>query len=161
MKVVGEYSFAGGQEVVTNRFGAQLKEIYKCIEDIDFEKFKTKNSKQVGIMKIIIPKSASILMSIPSKIITKKKVNEILLLLSSNINKVIPNIPKPIINIAVIVNVGDKIKTGKINTIATRPTHFAILFLFTFMIFIIANRIIKFDVNNMSPYIETSIEKFW
>ena len=46
MKVVGEYSFAGGQEVVTNRFGAQLKEIYKCIEDIDCEKFKTKKSKE-------------------------------------------------------------------------------------------------------------------
>ena len=46
MKVVGEFSFAGGQEVVNKKFGKQLKEIYKCIEDIDLEKFKTKESKE-------------------------------------------------------------------------------------------------------------------
>ena len=45
MKVVGEYSFAGGQDVVNKKFSSQLKEIYKCIEDIDLEKFKTKESK--------------------------------------------------------------------------------------------------------------------
>jgi hypothetical protein len=46
MKVVGEYSFAGGQDVVKKKFSSQLKEIYKCIEDIDLEKFKTKKSKE-------------------------------------------------------------------------------------------------------------------
>ena len=46
MKVVGEYSFASGLEVVKSRYEQQLHEIYKCIENIDLEKFKTKESKE-------------------------------------------------------------------------------------------------------------------
>jgi len=46
MKVVGEYSFANGMKVVNERFQNQLNEIYQCIEDIDLEKFKTKESKE-------------------------------------------------------------------------------------------------------------------
>jgi hypothetical protein len=46
MKVVGEYSFANGMEIVKNQFGSQLEEIYDCIQNIDLEKFKTKESKE-------------------------------------------------------------------------------------------------------------------
>jgi Restriction endonuclease BglII len=46
MRVVGEYSFAGGKEVVNDRFSDQLQEIYSCIENIDLEKFKTKVSEE-------------------------------------------------------------------------------------------------------------------
>ena len=46
MKVVGEYSFANGIEVVKNQYQSQLNEIYECIENIELEKFKTKESKE-------------------------------------------------------------------------------------------------------------------
>jgi len=46
MKVVGEYSFANGMEVVKNQYQSQLNEIYECIENIELEKFKTKESKE-------------------------------------------------------------------------------------------------------------------
>jgi hypothetical protein len=50
MKVVGKYSFANGEEVVSNDFSTQLKEIYHCIEEIDVSKFKTKISKEKTMM---------------------------------------------------------------------------------------------------------------
>ena len=50
MTVVGKYSFANGEEVVSNDFSAQLKEIYHCIEEIDVSKFKTKVSKEKTMM---------------------------------------------------------------------------------------------------------------
>jgi hypothetical protein len=46
MKVVGEYSFAGGAEIVKNEFAPQLQQIMDCISQIDKEVHKTKESKE-------------------------------------------------------------------------------------------------------------------
>lgn len=46
MKVAGEYSFAGGLEVVKNNFGSLLDEITHAINQIDAEKHRTKVSKE-------------------------------------------------------------------------------------------------------------------
>lgn len=46
MKVVGEYNFAGGADIVKSQFGAELKEIIACINSLDKEVYKTKQSKE-------------------------------------------------------------------------------------------------------------------
>lgn len=46
MRVVGEYSFANGAEIVKSQFSKQLTEIYTCIAQIDREIHKTKESKE-------------------------------------------------------------------------------------------------------------------
>ena len=46
MKIVGEYSFAGGAEFVTRNFPKQLAEIQSAIREIDASRHKTKESKE-------------------------------------------------------------------------------------------------------------------
>ena len=46
MKVVGEYNFAGGADIVKNKFADELAEIVACINSLDREKYKTKQSKE-------------------------------------------------------------------------------------------------------------------
>lgn len=46
MKVVGEYSFADGSNMVRTQFQSQLDEIVRCIGQIDRELYKTKESKE-------------------------------------------------------------------------------------------------------------------
>jgi hypothetical protein len=46
MKVVGEYDFAGGAKVVKEKFGEELSEIIACINSLDRETYKTKQSKE-------------------------------------------------------------------------------------------------------------------
>lgn len=46
MKIVGEYDFAGGADVVKRDFAAELAEIVECINSLDREKYKTKISKE-------------------------------------------------------------------------------------------------------------------
>ena len=46
MKIAGEYSFAGGLEVVKNNFGPLLDEIVSAVNQIDAEKHRTKVSKE-------------------------------------------------------------------------------------------------------------------
>lgn len=48
MKIVGEYSFAGGGSVVKKNFAAELEEITACIESIDREQYRTKLSKEIS-----------------------------------------------------------------------------------------------------------------
>ncbi|CAB4871377.1 MAG: restriction endonuclease [Actinobacteria bacterium] len=47
MKVVGQYSFAGGKEIVESEYASQLTQIINCIEQIDKEAHKTKESKEL------------------------------------------------------------------------------------------------------------------
>jgi len=46
MKIAGEYSFAGGLNVVKNNFGPLLDEIINAVTQIDAEKHRTKVSKE-------------------------------------------------------------------------------------------------------------------
>ena len=50
MRVVGEYSFAGGEKVVKEKYGDLLQELYTGIEKIDLSQFKTKVSKEKTMM---------------------------------------------------------------------------------------------------------------
>lgn len=46
MNVVGEYDFAGGAKIVKTKFAKELKEIISCIESLDREVYRTKQSKE-------------------------------------------------------------------------------------------------------------------
>ena len=46
MKIVGEYNFAGGADIVKSKFADELSEIVACINSLDREKYKTKVSKE-------------------------------------------------------------------------------------------------------------------
>lgn len=46
MRIAGEYSFAGGGELVREKFPSQLAEIQRAIKAIDAESHRTKESKE-------------------------------------------------------------------------------------------------------------------
>jgi hypothetical protein len=46
LRIVGEYSFAGGAEFVKNKFPTQLQEIRDAVNQIDATQHKTKESKE-------------------------------------------------------------------------------------------------------------------
>ena len=47
MRIIGEYSFAGGKEIVEKEYPTQLQDIKNCIAQIDKELHKNKESKEV------------------------------------------------------------------------------------------------------------------
>ena len=54
MKIVGEYNFAGGADIVKSKFADELGEIIACINSLDREKYKTKVSKEAVRKKGLI-----------------------------------------------------------------------------------------------------------